>query len=51
MYLSLTTSPAMVIVSPLAGSAFLTFQSSLPVLASSAITWPSSVANRILPSA
>ena len=51
MYLSFTTSPAMVIVSPLAGSAFLIFQTSLPVLASSAMTWPSSVTKRILPSA
>ncbi len=33
MYLSLTTSPAMVMVSPLMGSAFLTFQISWPVSA------------------
>ena len=48
MYLSLITRPDMVIVSPLVGSAFRTFQTSFPVFASRAMTWPSSVENRIL---
>ena len=50
MYLSLTTRPAIVIVSPRNGSAFLTFHSSSPLSASSAMTCPSSVVIRIRPS-
>ena len=50
MNLSLTTRPAIVMVSPRSGSAFLTLHSSSPLSASSARTWPSSVVIRILPS-
>jgi hypothetical protein len=51
MKLPFTTSPAPVIVSPFAGSPFLAFQTSFPVLASSAMTCPSSVIIRTFPSA
>jgi hypothetical protein len=51
MKLPFTTSPAPVIVSPFVGSPFLDFQTSLPVLASRAMTWASSVIIRIFPSA
>jgi len=47
--LGLKTIGALVMVSPLVGSPFLTFHSSFPVFASSAMTWASSVTIRILP--
>ena len=50
MTLSFTTIGAVVMVSPFFGSPFLTFQTSLPVLASSATTVVSAWLRMILPS-
>src|SRR5439155_11506248 len=49
--LSLKTCGALVLVSPFLGSPFLTFHSSLPVLASSATRLVSACCRKILPSA